>query len=592
MEPGSPTASPSKGDFAAMLATIDVSSPFVAVTVDSHKINVAISTLLQCIRGLEGNVKTLTTTVDAQAMAAGVLERRLAATNEHVATAEATLITLTAAHDARLKTLESAATDSAHKIGGLEERVRVLEGEKIDPVKVEKAIRDAASALDVATKQEVAVGNVAREVAAVTGDISEASRGLDALYHVLEMDRGAVAALHKAADPSKDAATTLTKCGAFVVNLPPFRHLARLVQANKDEARQQLVAGIEDVRNLVMDEVATVTVQLQTKVDNKVFNQYQRDSELLARKLAALQLTIDRVHGDVEAVLPKTEGLLVSVRELNAVKADRAQLLGLASADDILALEKKFRELQDLTDSFVAKFNLELHEHAAAAKKMQQAQRSAAPLAAPPAADDGASTPNVSAVSPSHVTVLGADGERLADLLKRLIVVEDCCRDLDERKADKADLAQLHADLEAALQQLASGRVHSSRRPSSATERQGRPGTPSELPSRRVLTPIDRSMVRPDSATGRATIPENSRPPSPMFYTSMPVPREQREDGHSPGRSTGASAQLFDANGNRTLATLGAAVAVPAIEHWQNMGNAAGDVDVPIPAGFIKHQVS
>lgn len=532
--------------FDGLLSTVNTSGAYVSVTVDSNLINTHIAAIVQCLAQLKGTVRDISLSVAANTEK---VNKTVEAMAERVATVEGTAAAATAELSdmaAAMKALGMKVDKASGNHADMLQRIDKLERKKVDTSHIEAqvaaAVAKAEAANDTATTALRDVAVVREDVATASGIARDALMKAELVLAVFEINveraAAAIAQQGQGKKPEGAAASLPGPCAAYCHTLPSFATLKASLTRLVDKCREELTQR-------VTDDVADLRVRLNAKLDERTFEHARNEIHSCVQKTAAATTAVERLSVEMQSKV-SVHVFDEAVEKLHRCKADRAELVGMVTKDDIAHFEQMVDDALARIDAAEGKFELGARE---AALRVQA--RSEAPVDA-------------------------ARADELAALARRVRSVEEAADGLEERKADKTRLAELQAYVDGVL-------AAARQRPMSGGSGRNAASTPDVLttPRKRLLSPIS----RPGSAAARSSIPDGTRPPlDALQYTSLP-PRNNVSPER--GRDQGASTPVFDSNGSRTSAQL-SAKAVPAAEHWDNMRRVQ-EGDVPLPPGFVLH---
>jgi hypothetical protein len=570
--------------FLSTLSSLDLSSSFVTVSVDSNRINATLQAIVSAISTIHSNVDTLTQRADKNDAAVGALQQAMGVQQAKTAVLEEAVNDLKSL-PARMATVErnietrfeQVANDMKRdrdRVGGVETRVTALEKAKADDTAKLKQVLAEAKAMNERVQAALAEMNAKilqtnERIAAVDMMAKGADRKVGLIAGVFEMDlslaqavldrTGTAAAITgssgggatavtarrdledvsvtpngNSSSGTLTAAPVLPACVAYCRNLPSFKSLEN------------------HMRRSILEEVAAVKALLDEKLDKSEFRQVLDKVDDCVMKVKGVSDGLQRIQLDVESRVLKSVHR-ADVDRLQSQKADRAEIVGIVTADDLRVLKDAVAELRNYVDRSVADFQLEVRE--------ARIRDNAA---------------NKSAI---HHTAGGLGAAEMSDLLSRVAELEKKAVQLFDVKADKADLVALQGYIEETLANLSARRD----RPGSA---RGRAATPPSTHDPLASTPR-RQLLSPISRPGSASIPDVRAPSAPLYYTSLPVRPQSPERGREHGS---ASTNIFDSNGHRTSAMLSHCKAVPMEEHLNNMRMAAAGTS-RLPDGYIVHEI-
>lgn len=399
--------------------------------------------------------------------------------------------------------------------------------------------RSATHALEAQLAELQAQIRLLREAGDVTAAVAKSSKekaiaaaeDVDLLSRLFEIPRAtAISAVCR-----QDAVSC-------VLSLPFSKELLRAVNERITGDRDGLSDGLEAMRKALLLKANETSLQG------------------LSMNLAALEKRVTRAEADVsDATCALTKKAAKSEMDdgdqlLHRCKADRSELIDFLKREALDKLRAQVGDLSARLDSVFAQLQLELAGLTPAAGKaasavMERRRSSTSDLLDP-------------------------------KLFQRLAAVEAGVIDLSARKADKSELAALlqHWTEEHARAISAAPRPVASVAP---------PMAPSPAPTTERTTP-SKSLAPIQRPLSAKLTSETSRPPSPsLAYTSMSVARS-----NSPVVTVNrtATAQLFDSDGCRTMATVAQVKAVSAVEHWNNMAAAAARPSTQlVPPSHVEH---
>ena len=528
------------------LRSIDLDAPFVTFTLDSSKINDTLHKVLSTMKGLQNVVTQVVSTVDSHSASIDALRGDLDEVTKRVgsvefAVAEATkkIEVLTAQMDeqaSKMRTMElrmKQVEASVAAIKPLEEAVHKMKGE------VHTLQGQAQQAQEKLKDHEGKLQQHSDKIEDCRKNVQVESARVTTVYSVFEMDEAKIKAL---AGKGGRGASGESWATDYCMALPAFQAIARSVEDRIRSSEQRTKEALEETRKKVENEMNMIRSKLGEKVDLKRYEPFEGEVREALKKQNELQNIVSQIANEVRAKATK-EDCEKSFAEINQKKADRGDLIALVCRDDLVPLEDDVAALQKAFDSLCSKMDLEI-------KQMKMDRDSVI----------------CSATDPT--------------LLGRVAKLEASAAELYDIKADKRDVGD--------RTNLPTPEVAT--RPASVPPINSRPHTPTAEDVKRhgQLAPI--ASKNPNSARGdgqsRGSIPETVRPPTPpLNYTSSPVK-------YVPNNAKfRAGAVIFDSEGNRTSASVTAAVAVGnRQQHLQNIANNVAGNDV-IPHDHIVHQI-
>ena len=334
--------------------------------------------------------------------------------------------------------------------------------------------------------------------------------------------------------PSPTAARPLSHQVQYLFTLPAFAALRADCAATVAAAEARGAAELDRAVAKLNGDLSALRGRLADKVDIRDFKPFEAEVREALKRMAGLFASYDKLVIEVQGKADRAETER-RLAHLQATKADRSDLLGVVTMDDLRALDKKIQDLSDAFDALLGKINLELGS-------LRNARH--VPVAA--------SSPSGDGMDPS----LPGRVARLEEETKELFAV----------KADRAELEGLVRSLRPADAPL-----------TPTTPFAAAAAVPPPPLSARAATSPHRPAApvsRPSSATSGSRAPH-----TPLQYTSTSPARNPPI--FNKGRFS-ASAVLYDSDGNRTPASVTAARAVGNVEHLHNVArhvaNRGGDI--------------
>lgn len=535
------------------LARLDLKSPFVTVAVDSQRINATLEAIVAQLGYLAGSIAKVES---ASADHGRGIDALRGTTAKHttdisqlytdlagIREIETRMSTVERNIETRLQVVAGDIKVGAARTTEVEKRINDLEKQRAqERSAMDQALANAArlaeDARAAANQFERRLAEMRAEVDSAVAKASDADGRTTTLAAVFNIDmtaaRGAVEAGSRV-----DATSGLEKTVQYCRSLPAFSTL---------EAAS---------RRHAIEEAANVKALLTTKADAAAVHRLEDQLAGFKSAIKNNADAIDRVSKDVEARVPRSIHK-ADIERLQNVKADRSELVGMVSHEDLRGVQSAMVELRAYVERVLADFQLEAREN--------RNRDNAAALKS----------------GGGHAAAGAAEFSDLCDRVKEL---ERQAKTLFDVKADRSELEALQAYIDNVLANINAKLAQANLKQS------GRPGSG----RRSNATP---PLVEADTPRGRGRLLSpisrlTSQPQEPLYYTSLPIRPESPSDRSVGGahERSGASTAVYDTNGNRTSALLSHGVAVPAAEHMLNMGRAASGQTV-VPSGYVVHDIA